>query len=206
MPILMPKATAVWLVENTTLSFDQIADFCDLHPLEVQGIANDEVAKGIRGVDPIAGGTLSRDEIDRGEANPDHRLRALEPKQIDLPNRKPKKAPRYTPVIRRGEKPNAVMWILKNHPEMTDAQIVKLIGTTKDTIEKVRSRTHWDIQNLRPTDPVTLGLVSQIELDAAVRKADDAAQRTKGRASAADGPTLRPASETVDRAVYDERD
>lgn len=201
--VLMPKATAVWLIEETALSFEQIAAFCELHPLEVSGIANEEVAKGIRGVDPIAAGFLSREEIATAEADPNHRLKAAEQKKIELPERK-RKGARYIPTIRRGDRPDAIAWFLRNHPEVSDAQIVKLIGTTKSTIEQVRTRAHWNASNIKPVDPVSLGLCSQIELDDVVRKAADVkAKDDLKRKKPDDGPGLRPASETVDPAAYD---
>lgn len=204
--VLMPKATAVWLIEETALSFDQIAAFCELHPLEVAGIANEEVAKGIRGVDPIAAGFLSREEIAKGEANPGHQLRAAEQKKIELPERK-RKGARYIPTIRRGDRPDAIAWFLRNHPEVSDAQIVKLIGTTKSTIEQVRTRAHWNASNIKPVDPVSLGLCSQIELDDVVRKAADAKARDDlKRKRADDGPSLKPATESVDPETYQRRD
>ncbi len=163
---LMPKATAVWLVENTALSFQQIADFCGLHPLEVQGIADGEVSGGIRGVDPIASGQLTMEEIKRAEADPQATL--------DLKNTAKQyimqktKGSRYTPVARRQDKPDAIAWIIKNYPSMTDAQIAKLVGTTKNTIQAVRGKTHWNSNNIKPRDPVLLGLCTQTHLDAAV--------------------------------------
>ncbi len=204
--VLMPKATAVWLIENTALTFEQIAAFCGLHHLEVQGIANEDVAKGIRGVDPIAGGFLSREEISRGEANPQHELKPLEQKRIDVPVVK-KKGARYTPIARRQDRPDAIYWFLRNHPEIADSKIVKLIGTTKATIEQVRERKHWNSTNIKPVDPVSLGLCSQIELDAVVAEA--AAQRAKDEAKkrkAEGGASLRPAQETVPADTYDKRE
>jgi hypothetical protein len=202
--VLMPKATAVWLIEETSLSFDQIAAFCDLHPLEVEGIANEEVAKGIRGVDPIAAGFLSREEIAKGEADANYRLKAAEQKKIELPERKPRRGARYIPTIRRGDRPDAIAWFLRHHPEVSDAQIVKLIGTTKSTIEQVRTRTHWNASNIKPVDPVSLGLCSQIELDDVVQKAAEVkAKDDARRRKSEDGPTLRPATETVDPQAYE---
>jgi hypothetical protein len=191
----MPKATAVWLIEQTSLSFDQIADFCGLHPLEVQGIANEDVAKGIRGVDPIAGGFLSREEIDKAEKDPKYRMKPLAPKRIDIPQPK-KRGARYTPVARRQDRPDAIAWFLRNHPEVPDSKIVRLIGTTKSTIEQVRQRTHWNISNIKPVDPVSLGLCTQIELDQVVADAAAAKARAEKRA-AREGARLRPASETA---------
>ena len=201
--VLMPKATAVWLIENTALTFEQIAAFCGLHHLEVQGIANEDVAKGIRGVDPIAGGFLSREEIGRGEANPQYELKPLEQKRIDVPVAK-KKGARYTPIARRQDRPDAIYWFLRNHPEIPDSKIVKLIGTTKATIEQVRERKHWNSTNIKPVDPVSLGLCSQIELDAVVAEA--AAQRAKEEAKkrkAEGGASLRPAQDTVPPETYE---
>ena len=195
--ILMPKATAVWLVDNTSLTFEQIADFCGLHPLEVKGIADGEVARDIRGADPIANGQLSREELDKAGANPKYRMVAQKSRHQEL--LKPiKKGPRYTPVSRRQDRPDAIAWFVRNHPEVTDAQISKLLGTTKATIESVRSRTHWNSANLKPVDPVTLGLVGQLELDAVVKKAAEkkAKDDAKRGVTAPEGATLRPASET----------
>jgi len=200
--VLMPKATAVWLIENTSLSFDQIAAFCGLHPLEVQGIANEDVAKGIRGVDPIAGGFLSREEIHKGEADNSYKLHALEQKRIDLPQVK-KRGARYTPIARRQDRPDAIAWFLKNHPEVPDSKIVKLIGTTKSTIEQVRNRTHWNSSQIKPVDPVTIGLCSQIELDAVVSEAAAAKARAEARARKAESKTLKAAQETVPPETYD---
>lgn len=189
--LLMPKATAVWLVDNTALSFDQIAQFCKLHPLEVKAIADGESAQGIKGLDPIATGQLSRDEIARAEGNPNHKLKLSEPK-VRVPDSKPK-GPRYTPVSKRQDRPNAILWLVRNHPELKDAQISRLVGTTKATIEQIRERTHWNSANLTPMDPVTLGLCSQIDLDLEVERA------SKGRplpSAAETGATLESAQET----------
>jgi uncharacterized protein len=189
---LMPKATAVWLVENTSLTFRQIADFCHLHELEVKGIADGDVAQGIKGLDPVTGGQLTREEIAKGEADPDYRLKLLESKVVVPPA--PSKGPRYTPVSRRGDRPDAIAWLLRYHPELTDAQIMKLVGTTKTTIQAIRDRTHWNAANIKPVDPVSLGLCSQIDLDSAVQKA--ARKNARGEASAPP-VTLVPASEIV---------
>jgi uncharacterized protein len=167
---LMPKATAVWLVENTALSFDQIADFCKLHPLEVKAIADDEGAQSIIGRDPIVTGQLTREEIAKGEANPGYRLKLADSK-VHLPEPKRKKGPRYTPVSRRQDRPNAILWLVRNHPELKDSQIMRLVGTTKSTIDAIRERTHWNAASLVPMDPVTLGLCSQIDLDFEVQRA-----------------------------------
>jgi len=172
---LMPKATAVWLIENTTLTFDQIADFCDLHALEVQAIADGEVAAGIVGLDPVASGQLTRDEISRCEADRTQRLKTALT-TLPVPQARPKGA-RYTPVARRQDRPDAIAWLIRYHPELTDAQIAKLLGTTKPTITSVRNRTHWNIQAIRPRDPVTLGLCSQAELNVALERAQRRAAR-----------------------------
>jgi len=191
---LMPKATAVWLVENTTLSFQQIADFCGLHPLEVQGIADGEVAIGIVGLDPALNGQLTREEILRCEADPAARLKMA---KHDIPLPAPRtKGPRYTPVSKRQDKPDAVAWLVRHHPELTDAQISKLIGTTKQTIAAVRDRTHWNSPNLRPRDPVLLGLCSQNDLNNAVlraRKAQEKAAAAKSASTPAPAPAPEPA-------------
>jgi hypothetical protein len=194
--ILMPKATAVWLVDNTSLTFEQIADFCGLHPLEVKGIADGEVARDIRGADPIANGQLTREELDRAQNDSKYRMRAQKSRHAEL--LKPqKKAPRYTPVSRRQDRPDAIAWFVRNHPEVTDAQISKLLGTTKATIDQVRNRTHWNAANIKPVDPVTLGLVTQLELDALVKKAAEKKAKDDAKKGIVhdDGPSLRPASE-----------
>jgi uncharacterized protein len=203
--ILMPKATAVWLVDNTSLGFDQIANFCGLHLLEVKGIADGEVARDIRGADPIANGQLTRDELTRAENEPTYMMKAQVSRHAEL--LKPaKKAPRYTPVSRRQDRPDAIAWFVKHHPEITDAQISKLLGTTKSTIEQVRSRAHWNATNIKPVDPVTLGLIGQIELDAAVRKATDAKiKQAQKLGIPLDDPSLKPA-QTVQPAFEDEDD
>ncbi|MFV3128095.1 DUF1013 domain-containing protein [Niveispirillum sp. KHB5.9] len=166
---LMPKATAIWLVENTGLTFEQVAEFCGMHELEVQAIADGEVAVGMVGRDPVAGGELTAEEIARVEANPNLKLRM---RHQDLPQPVARsKGPRYTPVTKRGDKPDAIAHLLKAHPELSDAQICKLIGTTKPTIAAVRDKTHWNAANIKARNPVLLGLCSQRELDAALEKA-----------------------------------
>ena len=168
---LMPKATAVWLVENTSLAFEQIADFCKLHPLEVKGIADGEVAAGIKGLDPITTGQLTRDEIEKAQKSPHYRLKVAVSK-VKLPEvKRTTKGPRYTPLSRRQDRPNAILWLIRNHPELKDAQIIRLVGTTKATIQQIRERTHWNSAALQPMDPVTLGLCSQIDLDFEVQRA-----------------------------------
>jgi len=189
---LMPKATAVWLVENTSLTFDQIADFCKLHPLEVKGIADGEVASGIRGQDPITSGQLSRAEIAKGESNPAHLL-TLYVSKVKVPEMKRQRGPRYTPLSRRQDRPNAILWLVRNHPELKDAQIMRLVGTTKTTLKAIRERTHWNSAALTPMDPVTLGLCSQIDLDFEVtRAAKDRPQQVVDH-----GPMLAPPEESV---------
>ena len=193
--ILMPKATAVWLVDNTSLTFDQIADFCGLHPLEVKGIADGEVARDIRGADPIANGQLSREELDKAQGDDRYRMKVQKSRHAEL--LKPvKKAPRYTPVSRRQDRPDAIAWFIRNHPEVADSQIARLLGTTKATIEQVRNRSHWNSANIKPVDPVTLGLATQLELDAVVKKAAEKKAKDDAKSGIVDGPTLEPASET----------
>jgi len=183
--LLMPKATAVWLVDNTSLSFEQIAAFCGLHPLEVQGVADGDVAGGIMGVNPIQNGQLTREEIERAEADPEYRMKVSDPKvRVAAAKRK---GPRYTPISRRNERPNAIRWLLRNHPELKDAQIMRLVGTTKSTIDSVRENTHWNSANIQPMDPVTLGLCSQIDLDLEVKRA---APKTAGTPDDADTGTM----------------
>ena len=196
---LMPKATAVWLVDNTSLTFDQIAEFCGLHVLEVKGIADGDVAHGIKGMDPISSGQLSREEIAKAELNPQHRLKLSEPK-VEVPEVKTKRGPRYTPVSRRQDRPNAILWLLKNHPELKDSQIMRLVGTTKPTIIAIRERGHWNSPNLVAQDPVTLGLCSQIDLDAEVKKAAARLERERkdsGVAQPAKAGTLLPTEESI---------
>ena len=174
---LMPKATAVWLVENTGLTFEQIAEFCGMHPLEIQGIADGEVAIGIVGIDPVAASQLTREEIARCEADRKAKLQLL---KKDLPQIVQQvKGARYTPIAKRQDKPSAIAWLLRHHQELTDAQVGHLLGTTKSTIQKVRDRSHWDMQNIKPTSPVMLGLCSQVALDDAIEKAARVAERRR---------------------------
>ncbi|WP_157020350.1 DUF1013 domain-containing protein [Mesorhizobium xinjiangense] len=194
--LLMPKATAVWLVDNTAMTFDQIAFFCHLHPLEVKAIADGEAAQGIKGMDPIMTGQLTRDEIAKAEADPNHRPKLSEPK-VRIPESK-RRGPRYTPLSKRQDRPNAILWLVRNHPELKDAQISRLVGTTKSTIEQIRNRTHWNSTNLQPMDPVTLGLCSQIDLDLEVQRA----ARHLPPQQAGD-ETLLPASVTESMPVED---
>jgi hypothetical protein len=191
--LLMPKATAVWLVENTALSFEQIAAFCRLHPLEVKAIADGEAAQGIKGIDPIMNGQLTREEIDKAVKDPAHRLK-LAPPKVRVPEKKTR-GPRYTPVSRRQDRPNAILWLVRNHPELKDAQIIRLVGTTKTTIQQIKERTHWNSATLTPMDPVTLGLCSQLELDMEVEKASKNAPKREADDPAA--ATLIPVAETT---------
>ena len=197
--LLMPKATAVWLVENTSLTFEQIAELCGLHVLEVKGIADGDVAQGIKGMDPISTGQLTREELARGEEDHDHHLQ-LAAAKVDIPEVKTKKGPRYTPVSRRQDRPNAVLWLLRSHPELKDSQIMRLVGTTKPTIAAIRERTHWNSPNLQPQDPVTLGLCTQIDLDNEVKKAARRLERERkeqGKPPLEKAGTLLPASQTI---------
>ena len=178
---IMAKATAVWLVDNTTLSFKQIGDFCGLHELEVQGIADGDVAAGVKGFDPIANNQLTQDEIDAAEKDPAHKLK-LKFYAAAVGEEK-RRGPRYTPLSKRQDRPNSILWLVKFHPELTDSQIAKLVGTTKPTIQSIRERTHWNISNMQPIDPVALGLCKQSELDAAVQKAAAKAAREGGAMS-----------------------
>ncbi|MFC3582043.1 DUF1013 domain-containing protein [Sphingomonas hylomeconis] len=168
---LMPHATASWLVDNTSLSFEQIAEFCGLHILEIQAIADDTAATKLTGRDPIRAHELTQEEIDKGQADPEYSLKIIKgPEQV-----RRTKGPRYTPVSKRSDKPDGISWIIRNHPEITDGAIGNLIGTTRTTIAAIRDRSHWNIANITPKDPVTLGLTTQRELDAAVAKAGKAA-------------------------------
>ena len=192
---LMPKATAVWLLDNTALSFDQIADFCKLHPLEVKAIADGDSAQGIKGLDPIQTGQLTREQITAAEADPNIVLKLTEQKvSVPQPERGGKKGPRYTPVSRRQDRPNAILWLVRNHPELKDSAIMRLVGTTKSTISAIRDRTHWNAAALAPMDPVTLGLCSQTDLDFEVNRANK-----EKPAPMELGATLLPAAETTAR-------
>jgi hypothetical protein len=188
---LMPKATAIWLLDNTSLTFDQIAGYCRLHPLEVKAIADGDSAQGIKGLDPIASGQLSRDELEAAQKDATYRMKVAESKVKLAPARR--RGPRYTPVSKRQDRPNAIRWLIRNHPELKDAQIIRLVGTTKATIEAIREGSHWNAANLTPVDPVSLGLCTQISLDMEVQKAN------KGRDTQVEGTpgeTLIPASQT----------
>lgn len=193
--ILMPKATAVWLVDNTSLTFDQIADFCGLHPLEVKGIADGDVAMGVRGADPISNGQLTREEIEKAENDNTYRMTVVKPKYSDLHQPAKRRGPRYTPLSRRQNRPDAIAWLVRNHPELSDAQISKLIGTTKTTISAVRERTHWNAANIKPTDPVSLGLCTQIDLDEQVKKASARRRKIEEENPEMLADTLKPAED-----------
>ena len=185
---LMRKATAVWLVENTALTFKQIAKFCGLHELEVSGIADGEVASGIRGMDPISSNQLTLDEIARCEKDPDsHLLLAVNPAAAGEEKRR---GPRYTPLSKRQDKPAAIAWLVKFYPELIDSQIIRLVGTTKPTIQAVRSRTHWNITNIVPADPVVLGLCKQVELDSAIEKASKLENKAGNNSESENGTKL----------------
>ena len=168
--LLHPKATAVWLVDNTTMTFKQIADLVDMHELEIQGIADGDVAAGVKGFDPVANNQLTQDEIDAAENNPMHALK-LKPNSAAAGEEK-RRGPRYTPLSKRQDRPASILWLVKFHPELSDGQVSKLVGTTKPTIQAIRERTHWNIANIQPIDPVALGLCKQSELDDAVQKAN----------------------------------
>ena len=194
--LLMPKATAVWLVDNTALSFDQIAKFTKMHPLEVKAIADGEAQIGVKGLDPVQGGQLTREMIEAAEKNHKLDLKLAEPK-VRVPEHK-RKGPRYTPLLKRQERGNAILWLVRNHPELKDSQISKLIGTTKSTIEAIRDRSHWNQANLQPVDPVTLGFCRQVDLDMEVEKANRDKPRVEGAATEGASDTLLPASATQD--------
>ncbi len=202
---LMPKATAIWLIENTSLTFDQIAVFCGLHPLEVRSMADGDVAQGIQGMDPISSGQLTREEIARCQNDPKQHLTLLQSKRDDLPPvTQKRKGAKYTPLSKRQERPDAIAWLVRHHPELNDAQIGRLVGTTKPTIASIRERTHWNMANITPVDPVSLGLCTQIELDENVTKAAQRVARANKRqekaaqaAGLSAGPQLKPAEETT---------
>ena len=191
---LMPKATAVWLVENTALTFDQIAEFCSLHPLEVKGIADGDVAQGIRGMDPIMSGELTRTELEAAEHNSEHALK-LNQTIVELPEITTKKQKKYTPLSRRQDRPAAIAWLVRNHPELKDSEVIRLVGTTKSTIESIRNRTHWNIGNIQPQDPVVLGLCTQIELDKLVLRAAKRVEREAQK----ENKTLQSTEDTTDK-------
>ncbi len=179
-PPLMPKATAVWLIENTSLTFEQVADYCGLHPLEIQAIADGEVAGGMQGINPVSAGDLTLEELDRCQKNPNARLKPLK-QTIPQPKARPTGA-RYTPVAKRQERPDAIAWLLKNYPELGDGQISRLLGTTKSTIASIRDRTHWNAPNIKPQNPVNLGLCSSADLEKAITLSRTRARNALARA------------------------
>jgi hypothetical protein len=187
---LMPKATAVWLVENTTLTFEQVAAFTGMHILEIQGIADGEVAQGIKGIDPVLMSQITREELARCEADPRSRLRLIRKVQQLAPEPK-RKGPRYTPLSKRQDRPAAIAWLVRYHPELSDGAISKLVGTTKTTIQSVRDRTHWNMPNIRPVDPVALGLCKQGELDDAVNAAASRKAKVDGESLMTDEEKMR---------------
>ena len=178
----MPKATAVWLINNTVLTFEQISDFCGLHPLEVQGIADGEVAIGIIAENPVLNGQLTQEELDRCSKDPSAKLNITNVNELVLKGGK-KKSAKYTPVARRQDKPDAIAWLIKNYPDMPDSKISKLVGTTKTTVTAIRNKEHWNYENLRPRDPVLLGLCSQIALNALISSVE-ASDSAKSKSSA----------------------
>lgn len=207
--VLMPKATAVWLIENTALTFAQVAEFCGLHPLEVQSIADDEIAVGMVGFDPISNGQLTKEEIERCQAGQDTRLVMAEA-NVPRPTTRTK-GPRYTPVAKRQDKPDAIAWLVKNFPELSDGQLGRLVGTTKLTIAAVRDRTHWNINNIKPRDPVALGLVAREDLTAAIektRRAKARAEKKREKEKAASAPAIvaEPVADNVSETASFETD
>ena len=202
---LMPKATAVWLLDNTVLTFEQIADFCNLHLLEVKGIADGDVARGIRGADPIAAGQLTRAEIENCQEDSEKRLKGIEKKE-NLPKAERRVGKKYTPLSKRQDRPSAIFWLVRNHPELLDAQISRLIGTTKSTIESIRDRTHWNSAYLTPADPVSIGLCTQVDLDKEVKKAFKRIENKKKKEEKEllTSTTIDKANESIPAPVNDE--
>tara|TARA_Y100000748_G_scaffold228626_1_gene192786 strand:- start:1150 stop:1758 length:609 start_codon:yes stop_codon:yes gene_type:complete len=174
----MPKATAIWLVENTSLTFKQIASFCGMHELEIKGIADGEVGAGIKGLNPITNNQLTKEEIERCSDDSDSDLQIIE-NEISAKTEQSKKKKKYTPLSKRQDRPDAVYWLIRNHPELKDSQVARLVGSTKSTIDAIRNRTHWNMANIRPQDPIGLGLCRQIELDEAIAKAERSIQRAQ---------------------------
>ena len=175
---LMPKATAIWLVENTSLSFKQIANFCGMHELEIKGIADGEVGAGIKGLNPITNNQLTKEEIDRCSDDSDLELQIIK-NEVSAKTEQSKKKKKYTPLSKRQDRPDAVYWLIRNHPELKDSQVARLVGSTKSTIDAIRNRTHWNMTNIRPQDPIGLGLCKQIELDEAIAKAERSMKRAQ---------------------------
>ena len=175
---LMPKATAIWLVDNTSLSFRQIGDFCGMHELEIKGIADGEVGIGIKGLNPITSGQLTKEEIEKCEKDEGETLHIIE-NEISEKTEQSKKKKKYTPLSKRQDRPDAVYWLIRNHPELKDSQVARLVGSTKNTIDAIRKRTHWNMNNIRPQDPIGLGLCRQIELDESLEKAERSLKRAQ---------------------------
>ena len=174
---LMPKATAVWLIDNTSLTFKQIAEFCGLHEIEVKGIADGEVSQGVMGVNPVTSGQLTQEEIERCSKDPKARLQLKASPYNEIKQKSKRKGAKYTPIARRQDKPDAIYWLLKNVPTIKDSAIIKLIGTTKKTVEAIRDRSHWNISNIKSRDPVLLGICSQVDLDKIVAKVREQEQQ-----------------------------
>lgn len=193
---LMPKATAIWLVDNTSLSFRQIGDFCGMHELEIKGIADGEVGVGIQGLNPITSGQLTKDEIDRCAVNEDESLKIIE-NEISEKTEQSKKKKKYTPLSKRQDRPDAVYWLIRNHPELKDSQVARLVGSTKNTIDAIRKRTHWNMANIRPQDPIGLGICRQVELDEALAKAERSMKRAQKKKEKEERLRLQEADEKV---------
>ena len=173
---LMPKATAIWLVENTALTFKQIADFCGMHELEIKGIADGEVGMGIKGLSPISTNQLTKEEIDKAANDPEHSLELIQ-NEITIQTERDPKQKKYTPLSKRQERPDAISWLLRNHPELKDSQVAKLVGSTKNMVVSIKNKTNWNMSNIRPQDPVGLGLCKQVDLDEALEKAERSQKR-----------------------------
>ena len=193
---LMPKATAIWLVDNTSLSFRQIGDFCGMHELEIKGIADGEVGVGIKGLNPITSGQLTKDEIDRCADNEDESLKIIE-NEISEKTEQSKKKKKYTPLSKRQDRPDAVYWLIRNHPELKDSQVARLVGSTKNPIDAIRKRTHWNMANIRPQDPIGLGICRQVELDEALAKAERSMKRAQKKKEKEERLRLQEADEKV---------
>ena len=173
---LMPKATAIWLVENTALTFKQIADFCGMHELEIKGIADGEVGMGIKGLNPISTNQLTKEEIDKAANDPEYSLELIQ-NEITIQTERDPKQKKYTPLSKRQERPDAISWLLRNHPELKDSQVAKLVGSTKNMVVSIKNKTNWNMSNIRPQDPVGLGLCKQVDLDEALEKAERSQKR-----------------------------
>ena len=191
---LMPKATAIWLVENTSLSFKQIANFCGMHELEIKGIADGEVGAGIKGLNPITNNQLTKEEIDRCSDDSDLELQIIK-NEVSAKTEQSKKKKKYTPLSKRQDRPDAVYWLIRNHPELKDSQVARLVGSTKSTIDAIRNRTHWNMTNIRPQDPIGLGLCKQIELDEAIAKAERSMKRAQKKKEKEERERLAQANE-----------